>query len=147
MGIKGYFKLLSPPNVFIGGPEMACLDSRQKHSGMTNGGQTAVEYIVLIGIITVALFYMGPLFKRGVQSLVKVTSDQIGGQQNAEQDFKDANDPGATGGYLVSSNTGVNSSVSKKVETPGWGGVADITVNETTNTTADSHTNLGKLNQ
>ncbi len=114
---------------------------------MGNKGQTVVEYIVLIGIVTVALFYMGPLFKRGVQSLVKVTSDQIGGQQNAEQDFKDANDPGATGGYLVGSNTGVTGRVSKKVEAPGFGGVADITVNESTNTTTDSHTNLGKLNQ
>lgn len=114
---------------------------------MGNKGQTVVEYIVLIGIITVALFYMGPLFKRGVQSLVKVTSDQIGGQQNAEQDFLDADDPGATGGYLVGSNIGVTSRVSKKVETPGWGGVADITVNESTNTTTDSQTNLGNLNQ
>ncbi len=110
-------------------------------------GQTVVEYIVLIGIITVALFYMGPLFKRGVQSLVKVTADQIGNQQNADQDFVNADDPGATGGYLVGSNTGVTSHVSKKVETPGWGGVADITVNETTNTAADSLTNLGKTQQ
>ena len=114
---------------------------------MGNKGQTVVEYIVLIGIITVALFYMGPLFKRGVQSLVKVTSDQIGAQQNADQDFLDADDPGATGGYLVGSNIGIRSRVSKKVETPGWGGVADITVNESTNTTSDSQTNLGNLNQ
>ena len=114
---------------------------------MGNKGQTIVEYIVLIGIITVALFYMGPLFKRGVQSLVKVTSDQIGGQQNAEQDFQDANDPGATGGYLVSSDTEGNSSVKKKVKTGNFSGVAGIAVDETTNTTADSHTNLGKLNQ
>ncbi|MBI3314570.1 MAG: class III signal peptide-containing protein [Candidatus Omnitrophica bacterium] len=114
---------------------------------MGNRGQTTAEYIVLIGIITAALFYMGPLFKRGVQSLVKVTSDQIGAQQDAEQDFKDAHDPGATGGYLVSSNAGVNSSISKKIETPGFGGVADMTVDESTNMTSDSRTNLGNINR
>ncbi len=114
---------------------------------MGNRGQTVVEYIVLIGIITVALFYMGPLFKRGVQSLVKVTSDQIGGQQNAEQDFKDANDPGATGGYLVSSNTVVNSSVSKIVNPQGLAGGIDTSVEETTDTTTNALTNLGNLNR
>ncbi len=113
----------------------------------SGAGQTVVEYIVLVGIVTVALFYMGPLFKRGVQSLVKVTADQIGSQQNADQDFVNADDPGATGGYLVGSNTGVKGRVSKIVKTGGDSGVAGIAVNETTNTTADSHTNLGKLNQ
>ncbi len=114
---------------------------------MTNGGQTIIEYIVLIGIITVALFYMGPLFKRGVQTLVKVTSDQIGNQQNADQDFVNADDPGATGGYLVGSYTGVTSNVSKNVETPGLGGVADIRVDENTEMTTNSLTNLGKTQQ
>ncbi len=112
-----------------------------------DSGQTVVEYIVLIGIITAALIVMGPLFKRGVQSLVKVTSDQIGDQQNADQDFLDANDPGATGGYLVGSDTRVTGQVNKIVKTGNFSGVAGIAVNESTNTTADSQTNLGKLNQ
>ncbi len=110
-------------------------------------GQTVVEYIVLIGIITVALFYMGPLFKRGVQSLVKVTADQIGNQQNADQDFVNADDPGATGGYLVGSNTGVSSSVNKTVKAGGDWGVASIIMDENTETTANSLTNLGKTQQ
>ncbi len=110
-------------------------------------GQTVVEYIVLIGIITLALVTMGPLFKRGVQSLVKVSSDQIGAQQNAEQDFVNADDPGATGGYLVSSDTGTVSSVSKTVKAQGLMGGIDTSVEETADTTTNSLTNLGKLNQ
>ena len=67
----------------------------------TNKGQTVIEYVVLIGIITIALFYMGPLLKRGVQSLVKATADQIGNQQRADQDFTNT----AGSGFLVGSNT------------------------------------------
>ena len=63
-------------------------------------GQSMIEYTIIIGIITVVLYYMGTSIKRGVQSLVKVTADQVGSQQNADQDFSDYQQ-----GYLVGSNS------------------------------------------
>ncbi len=63
-------------------------------------GQTILEYTMIVGIVTVVLYYMGTGIKRGVQSLVKVTADQVGNQQNADQDFNDTQQ-----GYMVASNT------------------------------------------
>ncbi len=54
---------------------------------MPQSGQTIIEYVLLIGIVTLALFYMGVDFKRGVQSVVKITADQMGNQVNSDQDF------------------------------------------------------------
>ena len=94
-------------------------------------GQTTAEYIVLIGIIAAAVFFMGPLFKRGLQTLVKVSADQIGNQQDSDQNItvRDPYAPVEGGGYLVSSFTNTVDSVHKEIVTPGFGGVADITVN------------------
>ena len=50
-------------------------------------GQTILEYVLLIGIIVVALFSMTVAIKRGTQSLIKVAADEIGDQQNADQSF------------------------------------------------------------
>ena len=63
-------------------------------------GQTILEYTMVVTILTLVFFYMGTGIKRGVQSLVKVTADQIGNQQNADQDFNDAQT-----GYMIGSNT------------------------------------------
>ena len=50
-------------------------------------GQTIVEYIVMIGIVAAVLYTMGPTFKRGVQSLIKGTADQLAAQNTSDQDF------------------------------------------------------------
>lgn len=63
-------------------------------------GQSILEYTIIVSILVVVLYYMSTGIKRGVQSLVKVTADQVGSQQNADQDFNDV-----SGGYLVQSNT------------------------------------------
>ncbi len=55
---------------------------------MNSKGQSILEYIILISIVTLALYYMGPALKRGTQSLVKVASDQIGNQAASDQDVK-----------------------------------------------------------
>ena len=60
-------------------------------------GQTVIEYILLVGIVTLALVLMGTDIKRGVQSTVKVMADQIGAQVNADQDM------GPEDSYLASS--------------------------------------------
>jgi len=46
-------------------------------------GQTILEYTIIIGIVTMMLFYMGTGIKRSLQSLVKVTADQVGNQGNS----------------------------------------------------------------
>ena len=67
---------------------------------MRKNGQSAMEYILLVGIVTTALMIMGTDLKRGIQSVVKVTADQVGNQQNADQDFSHVQE-----GYMVGSNT------------------------------------------
>lgn len=62
-------------------------------------GQSIIEYILLVGIVTLVLIYMGTDFKRGIQSVVKVTADQMGTQVNSDQDFNSAS------GFLSSSVT------------------------------------------
>ncbi|MBF0511591.1 MAG: hypothetical protein HQL13_04590 [Candidatus Omnitrophica bacterium] len=64
-------------------------------------GQTILEYTIIVGIVVAVLAYMGTGIKRGVQSIVKVTADQIGNQSNADQDFN--TDQG--GGYTQASVT------------------------------------------
>ena len=120
----------------------------------SRSGQTVVEYILLIGIVTVALTVMGPFFKRGLQSMVKVTSDQIGDQRNADQDIV-ARDPAAPVegvSYLINSLTNATANVTKSVRTGIIGevdgknqdlGYMEIGLNEATNTTTDAATDLG----
>ena len=57
--------------------------------------QSILEYILLLGIVAFVLFAMNSLIRRGVQSLIKVTADEIGNQQNGEQNFN------SEAGYLV----------------------------------------------
>ena len=108
-------------------------------------GQSILEYTIIIGIVTVVLFYMGTGVKRGVQSLVKVTADQVGSQQNSDQDFNDA-----TQGYLVSSNSFQQQSKGKQVIEEGYiqssGNVSHMTnmiYNERTESQSGTVTNGG----
>jgi D-alanine-D-alanine ligase-like ATP-grasp enzyme len=78
-------------------------------------GQSILEYTIMVGIVTVVLFYMGTSVKRGVQSLVKITADQVGIQQNADQDFNDTQQ-----GYMVASNSITNDSQNKQVTEIGY---------------------------
>ena len=55
---------------------------------MNTQGQTVLEYVLLLGIVTLVLVYMGTDFRRGIQSVVKVTADQLGNQANADQDVR-----------------------------------------------------------
>ena len=47
--------------------------------------QVLLEYIIIIGIVTIVLFAMYQMAKRGIQSIVKVTADQVGNQQSSDQ--------------------------------------------------------------
>ena len=108
-------------------------------------GQTILEYTILIGIITVVLYYMVTGIKRGVQSLLKVTADQVGNQQNADQDFNDIQE-----GYLVQSNGVTNETKAKLVTETGYidktGSpvyLRNISANSSTETTTNTITNGG----
>ena len=116
--------------------------------------QTMVEYIVLIGIVTVAVFYMGPLFKRGIQSVVKVTADQIGNQQNADQEVVVRNYDAPVEGvsYLIASSTNAQAGTNKLTRAGIYGevkgkvqdlGYTEIGVNEFTDATTEALTDLG----
>ena len=61
--------------------------------------QGVLEYIILTGIIVVALIAMTQAIKRGAQSIIKEGADQLAAQQNADQSFSN------TTGYLDSQNT------------------------------------------
>ena len=74
---------------------------------LKRSGQSILEYIILVGIVGVTLFYMGMAIKRGAQSMVKVTADQIANQQDADQSFE--------GGFLVESTTKIKSNTTKEL--------------------------------
>ncbi len=48
-------------------------------------GQSVLEYVLLVGLITVVLFAMMQGVKRGTQSLVKVAADEISNQEQSDQ--------------------------------------------------------------
>jgi len=102
-------------------------------------GQTIIEYTIIVGIITVVLYYMGTGIKRGVQSMVKVTADQVGVQNNADQDFADTQQ-----GYMIGSNTVTQGSKNKNVSEVGYvpvsGNAVDI-INTTESEYSDTITN------
>lgn len=96
--------------------------------------QTFVEYTLLIGIIVALLIAMMPLFRRGVQGLVKMVADQVGNQQDADQH-------GGLSGYLVNVQTlselDINKTVQQRINVVGY--VYDDAVDTFSNTA----TNLG----
>lgn len=71
-------------------------------------GQSILEYTILLGVIVLVMFAVGPMIKRGTQSLIKVVADQVGVQQNAEQKFDD-------GGYLQNASTAARGSMDKQI--------------------------------
>jgi len=45
-----------------------------------NKAQNFVEYTLILGVVGLALFSMQTYFKRGIQSVIKVTADDLGPQ-------------------------------------------------------------------
>ena len=108
-------------------------------------GQSIIEYSMIIGILTVVLYYMGTSIKRGVQSLIKVTADQVGNQQNSDQNFNDTRQ-----GYMEGSNSATQEANNKQIVEQGYipmsGNAVEIThifVNESTDTLTNTITNGG----
>lgn len=109
-------------------------DKRGQDPGDTIHAQTFVEYTLLIGIIVALLMAMMPLFRRGVQGLVKMVADQVGNQQDADQ-------KGGLSGYLVNVQTlaeiDINKTVQQRINVVGY--VYDDSIDTFSNTA----TNLG----
>jgi len=99
-------------------------------------GQSIVEYTMIISIVVVVLSYMGTSIKRGMQSLVKVTADQVGNQQNADQDFNDAQQ-----GFMQNSITATEEINNRQVNEAY--GVTNIQYDEFSNSTTTAYTNGG----
>ncbi len=70
--------------------------------------QTFIEYVIILTIVVTALYSISPLIKRGIQSMVKVTADHVGAQNESDQYRLDNDD-----GYMVSSTFNLNSSINK----------------------------------
>jgi len=88
---------------------------------MNRKAQSLLEYIFLIGIVTMVFFAMSTFIKRGLQGVIKVTADQIGNQQDSEQKIISGRpelvnaeqkiDPKA--GHLVEAYTATQSNIGK----------------------------------
>jgi hypothetical protein len=53
---------------------------------MNRRAQGILEYVVILGIVATALMAMSLYFRRGIQAAVKVATDEMGGQSDAETD-------------------------------------------------------------
>ncbi|MFA5356893.1 MAG: hypothetical protein WC301_05785 [Candidatus Omnitrophota bacterium] len=53
-----------------------------------NRAQSLVEYGLILGVVTIALVAMQPYLKRGLQSLIKVMSDDYGTQGERVSDIE-----------------------------------------------------------
>ncbi len=98
-------------------------------------GQTIIEYVILMSIVVMILYAMGPSFKRGVQGVVKVTADQLRPQHEAEQDFS------YDQSHLTSSDT--RSMVNNQRSIQKLNYMSSVSVNEITASSTQTQTNMG----
>ncbi len=96
------------------------------------GGQSIAEYGIIISVVTVALLAMQVYMKRGIQSVVKYSTDQFGNQDYMETD---ANKATTTDIVMRSVSDG-----SARVQQEGTGDsfATTYTSDETTQTTGTS---------
>lgn len=96
--------------------------------------QSILEYTILLGVIVLVMFAMGPMLKRGTQSLIKIVADQVGIQQNAEQKFDET-------GHMEASYTATRGSTDK--QTYDLAGTISYVFNDVSVTTSNALINLG----
>ena len=101
-----------------------------------HSAQILLEHVLLIGVVLLALIAMGPMMRRTLQSVIKITADEIGAQKDSDQDFN------SDRGYLVESNT--QTTYSRKIRHLDIPGLAIKNIlEEVTDTTTFTITNLG----
>ena len=103
---------------------------------MKKNAQTILEYILLVGIVTMALVFMGTDFKRALQSVIATTSDQLGGQVNSEQDVDIRQR-----GYMVNSIS--NSTQGHQLTKNYTLGKENLIVNDRSQTSSSTVSNVG----
>ena len=108
---------------------------RKSRFGKQQSAQILLEHILLIGVVTVALITMTPMIRRTIQSVIKVTADEIGKQKDSDQNFN------SDQGYLVESSTG--SQYTRRNRYLDRPGVMVKQINEITDTSTFTITNLG----
>ena len=82
--------------------------NQMRSNDFPSRAQSMLEYLILIGVVTVVLVALGPLFKRGIQAVVRLTADQLQTQANAEQK------PTKASGYLIDQYSSSNADNSKE---------------------------------
>lgn len=101
--------------------------------------QSVLEYTIVLGLVAIIFVAIAPLFKRGVQSVVRLTADQIQGQANADQN------PNSPGGYLVGQYSA--SQALSNTSTEELFGVTRYTRGDSEVSTTNSTVNLGFTNR
>jgi hypothetical protein len=102
--------------------------------------QSLLEYILIVGIASLIFVAIGPMMKRGIQSIVKVTADQLSPQNEAQQQ------PKITDGYLVESFSTIKlNSETTTLEAPNR--IITYLFDDTTETNQESLINLGFTNR
>lgn len=101
---------------------------------MRKRGQVFLEYTMILGILVLVMFGMGPMLQRGVQSLIKLVSDQVGVQENAEQKFDES-------GHLESAYISTRSTTNKNIKDVL--GITNYVFRDTVETTSNALINLG----
>ncbi len=97
-------------------------------------GQAILEYTIVLGVIVLIMFTMGPMIKRGTQSLIKLVADQVGAQSNADQRFDES-------GHLEASYTATRGSMDKQSQD--FVGTTSYIFDDSTATQANASINLG----
>lgn len=97
--------------------------------------QGMLEYILLVGIVVVALISMTQAVKRGTQSIIKTAADELALQENADQKFDNRT------GYLDSQNATIAEDKEKQVVDRV--GVITYVQDETSFVNTESLTNMG----
>ncbi len=72
---------------------------------IAESGQTIVEYSLLLFVVVGVLTVMGPLIKRVTQGMVKIVSDEVGVQANAEQFYNADYGLSAKPAHLIETQT------------------------------------------
>lgn len=104
--------------------------------------QSITEYVIVLGVVIVALMVMQIYMQRGIQGVVKTVADEVGDQKQAEEVDpikgaikRDANITRVTGGEPEGSEN-LPKGVTMRVVTPSGGGRSTYfnTISTTTGT-------------
>ena len=109
-----------------------------RDEGRKRKGQSFLEYAMVIGVIVLIMFAIGPMMKRGIQSLIKAVADEVGTQQNAEQRFDER-------GHLEASYGSTRASIDKQMQD--LSGMTVYTYNDVTGTESAASINLGFIEE